>query len=342
MAAVNRQWRLASYPEGMPTEANWTLAEGAIPEARDNQILARAIYLDVAPYMRGRISPQKNYAAGVKPGDVMLGGAIAEVIASNAKPYKPGDIVVTDHNFGWQEYAALRPAVVRPVDRKLASLPYWLDALGMNGMTAYFALLDSGNIKAGDTVVVSAAAGSVGQIAGQIAKLSGCRAIGITSSPEKVAWCRECGYADAIDYRAEPDLRSAIARVCPQGVDVFIDNTAGPIHDAVMQNLATHARVVVVGSISLAGKFGEPDIGPRFQRQILIARATIRGFLVSDYQHLQAEARKRVAAWCQAGLIRSRFDIARGIENTPAAFLRLLQSRNVGKQLVQVAEEPAG
>ena len=148
-------------------------------------------------------------------------------------------------------------------------------------------------MKPGDTVVVSAAAGSVGQIAGQIARLGGARAVGITSSPGKIAWCRELGYAEAIDYRAEPDLRAAVAKGCPQGADVFIDNTGGPLHDAVMQNLAMRARVVVVGSISLAGKFGQPDIGLRFQRQILIARATIRGFLVSDYPY-QAEARNRI------------------------------------------------
>jgi NADPH-dependent curcumin reductase CurA len=340
LPSVNKQWRLTSYPEGMPTEANWTCSEGAVPEAGPGQLLARAIYLDVAPYMRGRISPQKNYAAGVALGDVMMGGAIAEVIASNAKPYKPGDIVVTDHNFGWQEYAVLRPAAIRPVDAKLAPLPYWLDALGMNGVTAYFALLDAGRMKAGDTVVVSAAAGSVGQISGQIVKLSGGRAVGITSSPEKVQACRDRGYAEAVDYRAESNLPAAVAKACPNGVDVFIDNTGGPIHDAVMQNLATHARVVIVGSISLAAKFGQPDIGLRFQRQVLIARATIRGFLVSDYQHLQVEARKRLGAWHRAGLLQSTFDIAKGIEATPGAFLRLLTSRNVGKQLVQVGTDP--
>ncbi len=337
----NRQWRLKSYPEGMPSEANWALEEGAVPEPGPNQLLARAIYLDVAPYMRGRISPQKNYAAGVKPGDVMMGGAIAEVVASNAKPYKPGDIVVTDHNFGWQEYAVLRPNVVRPVDAKLAPLPYWLDALGMNGQTAYFALLEAGHMKAGDTVVISAAAGSVGQIAGQIAKLSGCRAVGITSSAEKAQGCRDAGYAEAIDYRTGGDLAAAVREACPNGIDVFIDNTGGQIHDAVMQNLATHARVVIVGSISLAARFGEPDIGLRFQRQILIARATIRGFLVSDYEQFQAAARKRIGAWVEAGLIKSKFDIANGFEATPGAFLRLLTSRNIGKQLVQVGDAPA-
>ena len=212
IGATNRQWRLASYPEGMPSEANWTLSDGPVPEPGPNQVLARAIYLDVAPYMRGRISPQKNYAAGVSIGDVMIGGGIGEVVQSNAKPFKPGDIVVTDHGFGWQEFTVLRPTAVRKVDRELAPLPYWLDALGLNGMTAYFALLDAGRMKPGDTVAISAAAGSVGQIAGQIAKLGGARAVGITSSPEKVARCREIGYSEAIDYRAEPDLRAAIAK----------------------------------------------------------------------------------------------------------------------------------
>jgi NADPH-dependent curcumin reductase CurA len=325
----------------MPSESNWTLSEGPVPTAGPNQILARAIYLDVAPYMRGRISPQRNYAPGVAIGEVMIGGGIAEVVEATASEYKPGDIVVTDHSFGWQDFAVLSPGAIRKVDRDIAPLPYWLDALGLNGMTAYFALLDAGRMRAGDTVVVSAAAGSVGQIAGQLAKLGGARAVGITSSAEKAAWCRAAGYATTIEYRNEPDLRQAVARVCPDGVDVFIDNTGGPIHDAVMQNLATHARIVIVGSISLAAKFGQPDVGLRFQRQILIARATVKGFLVSDYRQHEGEARLRMGEWCRAGLIKSRFDIVRGIEQMPSAFLRLLKSLNVGKQLVQVADEPA-
>jgi NADPH-dependent curcumin reductase CurA len=339
MANMNRQWRLASYPEGIPTEATWTLAEAPIPEPGPNQMLARAIYLDVAPYMRGRISPQKSYAAAVKPGDVMIGGGIGEVVKSNARDYQPGDIVVTDHNFGWQEYSVLRPTAVRKVDRELAPLPYWLDALGMNGMTAYFSLVDAARIQPGDTVVVSAAAGSVGQIAGQIAKLSGCRAVGFTSSEEKAAWCREIGYDDVVVYRAAPDLAAAIAKACPRGVDVFIDNTAGPIHDAVMQNLATHARIALVGSVSLASQFGKPDIGPRFHRQTLIARATIKGFLVSDYTDRYGPARQRMGHWVKEGALKSKFDIAKGLDEMPRAFLRLLTSQNTGKQLVQVGSE---
>ena len=341
MREKNRQWRLASYPEGMPTAGNWTLAEGPLPDPGPGEMLVRAIYLDVAPYMRGRMSPLKNYAANVKPGDVMVGGGIGEVIRSNNKDYQPGDVVVTDHSFGWQDYAALRPAAVRRVDAKLAPLPYWLDALGMNGLTAYFALIDAGSAKPGDTVLVSAAAGSVGQIAGQLVRLSGCRAIGITSSAEKLAWCRELGYDEAISYRDERDLAAAVAGVCPKGVDVFLDNTGGHIHDAVMQNLATYARIVIIGTVSLAGKLGQPDVGPRFLRQMLIARARMQGFLVSDYQNRQEEARARLASWYRAGKLKSRFDVAEGLESTPQAFLRLLSSQNLGKQLVRVGAEPA-
>ena len=339
MPRSNRQWRLARYPEGMPQESDWTLSEGAVPEPRPGEMLVRSLYLDVAPYMRGRISPQKNYASGVKPGDVMIGGGIGEVVRSEAKEYQAGDLVVTDFSFGWQDYAVLRPAVVRRVDPVLAPLPCWLDALGLNGVTSYFALLDAGDMKAGDTVVVSAAAGSVGQIAGQIAKLSGCRAIAITSTAEKLAWCRELGYDDGIAYRSEQDLAAAVVRVCSKGVDLYIDNTAGPITDAVLQNLATHARIVMVGSISRASQFGQPDIGPRFPRNILMARAQIRGFLVSDYQLRYEDARKRLGDWYRAGKLKGKFDFADGLESAPQAFLRLLTSRNLGKQLVRVRGE---
>ncbi len=340
MPTGNRQWRLVSYPEGMPTEGNWALSEGPVPEPGHGELLLRAIYLDVAPYMRGRISPGKNYAGGVNPGEVMIGGGVGDVVRSNSREFKPGDIVVTDFSFGWQDYAVLAPSAVRRVDPSLAPVPCWLDVFGLNGVTAFFALFDAGGMTSGDTVVISAAAGSVGQIAGQIAKLAGCRAIAITSSAEKLAWCHELGYDGGINYRAEPDLTAAIARACPGGVDLFMDNTSGPIHDAVFQNLATHARVVVVGTVSLAGKLGQPDIGPRFLRQILIARARIQGFLVSDYQLRYPDARARLAAWYRAGKLKTRFDIAEGLESLPKAFLRLLTSQNIGKQLVKVRAEP--
>ena len=336
MNKANRQWRLANYPDGMPTEDNWIMSKSSIPEPGENEVVAEAIYLDVAPYMRGRISPQKNYTSGVGLGDLMVGGAIGQVVNSNVVDYPVGQMIVTG-NFGWQEYAALKPNEMRKVDTEIAPLPCWFDFMGTNGITAYFGLIEVGSMKVGDTDVISAAAGSVGQIAGQIAKLSGCRAIAITSSEEKLAWCQKIGYDDGINYKTEPNLIDAITRVCPNGVDLYFDNTAGLIHDAVMQNLATFARIVVCGTVSLADRFDEPDIGERFLRRILVARARVQGFIVDDYQNRHQEAWKCLANWYQKGLLNCEYDIIQDIHSMPSAFLRLLNSQNLGKQLVQVS-----
>ena len=339
MNSTNRQWKLVSYPTGMPTESNWAMSESPIPEPDSGSMLVRAIYLDVAPYMRGRISPQKNYAAGVSPGELMVGGAIGQVVFSNTPAYQSGQIVVTGHAFGWQEFSVVEPSDVRLVDPNIAPLPCWLDFLGMNGLTAYFGLLQAAEMKAGDTVVISAAAGSVGQIAGQIAKISGGHVIAITSSGKKLDWCRQLGYDDGVNYRTETDLVAAIANVCPNGVDIYFDNTAGIIHDAVMQNLATHARITICGTVSLADRFGQPDVGERFLRQILVSRARIQGFLVSDYQRHYQEGWTRLANWYRHGQLKCEYDIVEGLENTPKAFLRLLTSQNLGKQLVKVNQD---
>ena len=194
-------------------------------------------------------------------------------------------------------------------------------------------------MKAGDTVAISAAAGSVGQIAGQIAKLAGGRIIAVTSSEKKLAWCRELGYDGGINYRTELDLVAAITRICPDGVGVFFDNIAGLIHDAVMQNLAIHARITVCSTVSLVDRFGQPDIGERFMRRILVARARIQGFLVGDYQQHHDEARTRLLNWYQRGQLKCEYDIVEGLENTPKAFLRLLTSQNLGEQLVKVEQD---
>ena len=336
MNKANRQWRLANYPDGMPTEDNWIMSKSSIPEPGENEVVAEAIYLDVAPYMRGRISPQKNYTSGVGLGDLMVGGAIGQVVNSNVVDYPVGQLIVTG-NFGWQEYAALKPNEMRKVDTEIAPLPCWFDFMGTNGITAYFGLIEVGSMKVGDTVVISAAAGSVGQIAGQIAKLSGCRVIAITSSEEKLAWCQKIGYDDGINYKTESNLIDAITRVCPNGVDLYFDNTAGPIHDAVMQNLAIFARIVVCGTVSLADRFDEPDIGERFLRRILVARARVQGFIVDDYQNRHQDAWKCLANWYQRGLLNCEYDIIQDIHSMPSAFLRLLNSQNLGKQLVQVS-----
>lgn len=337
MRNSNRQWRLKRFPEGMPTLADWELAESPVPEPGDGEILVRSLYLSVDPYMRGRISPTKNYAQGVGIGDVMTGGGVGEVIRSNHPDFKAGDIVES-FQFGWQDFPVLQADGTRKVDPALAPIQSALSYLGLPGLTAYFALLHQAEIQPGETVLISAASGAVGQVAGQIAKLRGCRPVAIASSDEKLAWCRELGYDAGINYRTADDLVAAIAEACPSGIDVFFDNTAGPIHDAAMQNLAVKARVIICGTIALADKFGQPDIGPRFLRQILVARAKVEGFLLFDYQEHYDAARRELAAWHRDGKLKHREDVADGLEQTPAAFLRLLNSENFGKQLVKVDE----
>jgi NADPH-dependent curcumin reductase CurA len=336
MRNTNRQWKLARYPQGMPEVDDWVLDEGPVPEPGPGELLLGARFLDVAPYMRGRINPAKNYAAGVTPGDVMIGGAVSEVLRSNAHGYAPGDLVVCDFEFGWQDYAVLDPSRLRRVDTALAPAECWLDVLGLNGVTAYFGLFDAASMRPGDTVVVSAASGSVGQIVGQLTKIAGGRAIAVTSTSDKLEWCRELGFDDGIAYRETDDLAGALGTVCPDGLDVYFDNTVGPNLDAALQNLAPRARITICGTVSLAGRFGEADLGERYWRQVLVARARIQGFLVLDYQARYGEARERLAQWVREGRIRQRFDIAEGLERAPEAFIRLLTSRNQGKQLVSV------
>jgi NADPH-dependent curcumin reductase CurA len=335
MASVNRQWVLASHPDGMPETCNWRLVERPIEQPGPGQLLVRAHYLSVDPYMRGRISQRRNYAAGVQIGEVMTGGGVGEVVASGHPDFAPGD-VVESFTFGWQEYAVLGPAGTRRIDPGLGPIHSALSYLGMPGLTAYFAILEVGRARPGETVVVSAAAGAVGQIAGQLAKLAGCRAVAVAGSDAKLAWCRELGYDAGINHRSVNDLAGALGDACPESIDLFLDNTAGPIHDAVMQHLAPRARVVICGQVALADRFDQPDFGPRFFRQIMIARATVQGFLVFDYADRFDLARRRLAGWASAGRLRHREDILDGIEHMPAAFLRLLRGENFGKQLVRL------
>jgi len=336
--AVNRQWLLAAHPEGAPEAGNWRLVEGPIPEPGPGEILVRAHWLSVDPYMRGRISRRRNYAAGVEVGAVMTGGGVGEVVESRHPGFAPGDIVES-FTFGWQEHAVLGGAGARKVDPGLGPIHSALSYLGMPGLTAYFAILEAGRARPGDTAVISAAAGAVGQVAGQLAKLAGCRVVGVAGADAKLAWCREIGYDAGINHRSANDLAAAIAGACPEGVDLFLDNTAGPIHDAVMANLAPRARVVVCGQVALADRFDQPDIGPRFLRQIMIARATVQGFLVLDQADRFELARRRLADWARSGRLRHREDVLDGIEQMPRAFLRLLRGENLGKQLVRLTAE---
>jgi NADPH-dependent curcumin reductase CurA len=301
----------------------------------------KAKWLSVDPYMRGRMSPATNYTKGVALGEVMHGGGVGEVVMSNHPAWKPGDIAEA-MSVGWQEWAVLTPdlpgpAGVNRIDPALAPIESSLSWLGMPGLTAYFGLLDLGRPRPGDTVVVSAASGAVGQLVGQIAKLSGCRAVAIAGSDEKLAWCREVGFDEGINYKTASDLTGALKAACPEGVNVYFDNTGGPIQDAAMKNLAVGARVIICGRISHAVQFGKPEIGERLLGNLIVNRASIHGFLVFDWWHRRAEALERLASWSRAGRIRFLEDVLNGIESMPDAFLRLLDGRNFGKQLVRLA-----
>jgi NADPH-dependent curcumin reductase CurA len=337
---VNRRWLLKQYPEGMPTLDNWTMDAQPVPDPGPGQILVKAKWLSVDPYMRGRMSPATNYTKGVEIGEVMQGGGVGEVVASNHPKWKAGDIAES-MSFGWQEWSVLTPDVPGPagvnrIDPNFAPIESSLSWLGMPGLTAYFGLLELGRPRPGDTVVVSAASGAVGQLVGQIAKLAGCRAVAIAGNDDKLKWCQELGFDAGINYKKAVDLTQAVKEASAVGVDVFFDNTAGAIHNAVMKNLRTGARVVICGRVALAGQFGKPDIGERFMGQLIVTRASIHGFLVFDWWHRRDEALQRLSEWQREGKIRFREDVLDGIERMPEAFLRLLSGKNFGKQIIRI------
>ncbi len=333
---INRRWVLGDYPEGMPDETHFQF-EASVPLSvlEEDQILVQAHFLSVDPYMRGRISPEAGYTAGVKPGGLLPAGGVGEVLESRSKLFKEGEFVES-MSFGWQEYSVLSAGGTQKVDPALAPIQSSLSYLGMPGMTAYFGLFDVGAAKPGETVLISAASGAVGQVAGQLAKAHGCRAVAVASNEAKLDWCREIGYDIGINYREIEDLPKTIKDCCPNGVDVYFDNTAGPIHDAVMQNLNLNARVAVCGVVSLADKIGKPDIGQRYLRQILVNRARIQGFLVFDFAERYDEARDYISEIIRDGTFKFKEDISDGIESMAKSFIALLHSENFGKKLIKI------
>ncbi|RUU25181.1 NADP-dependent oxidoreductase [Mesorhizobium sp. M6A.T.Ce.TU.016.01.1.1] len=333
--AKNPSWVLRSYPSGMPTVGNWMLEDRPIPGPAEGELLLKTLWLSVDPYMRGRISPAKNYAAGFGLGDLMSGGGIGEVISSESLDFKPGDIVMSDY-FGWQPFTTIPASSAKIVTATDAPVQASLSYLGMPGLTAYFSLLKTGNPKEGETVLISAASGGVGQIAGQIARIKGLDPVAVVGTDAKLEWCKKLGYREGINHRTSTDLVADVAAACPNGVDVFIDNTAGPIHDAAMLNLNTFGRVVIVGTIALADRFDQPDIGLRHLRKTLITRARIEGFLLDDHEHEFETAKADLLSWYKQGLLETKEDVAEGIEAVPYAFVRMLNGENFGKQLIKL------
>lgn len=331
----NPTWVLSRFPVGMPVPDDFTLEDLPTPVAKPGELLVRTLWLSVDPYMRARLSPAKNYAAGQQIGEMMMGGGVGEVITSDSPQFKPGDIVQAD-DFGWQPLTTVSAKTAVRLDPEAAPVQTSLGCLGMPGLSAYFSLLHVGRPKAGETVLISAASGALGQVAGQIARIKGFDAVAIAGSDAKLDWCRSIGYRAGINHRTAGDLTEAIAAACPSGVDVFLDNTAGPLHDAALLNLNTFGRIVVVGTVARADKFDQPDIGPRFLRRILVTRARIEGFLLDDFEAQHTEARRELTKWYQQGLLEAREDVAEGIEAAPHAFIRMLKGENFGKQLVRL------
>jgi len=335
----NRQVRLRSRPTGIPQAQDFEIGEEAVPEIAANEVLVRNMYLSVDPAMRGWIVDTVGYSDPVAIGSVMRSFATGRVEASRHADFKQGDFVTG--MFGWQDYAAVDGAKIdRIIGERDVPLSTSLGVLGLNGVTAYFGLLEVGQPVRGETVVVSTAAGSVGSCVGQIAKTLGCRAVGIAGGMEKTRLCREeFGFDAAIDYKSG-NLEAALASACRDGVDVYFDNTAGRISDAVLKRLNIGARIIICGTASISNWNPIPQ-GPRVERHLLVKRARMQGFVVFDFAERYAEARDKLAQWVKDGTIRYREDILDGIENAPGAIAGLYRGDNVGKRLIRIAAESA-
>jgi hypothetical protein len=335
--SINRQVRLKSRPVDIPQAEHFEIVNEPVPDLGDNEVLVRNIYLSVEPAMRGWVSAVANYSEPIALGTVMRALAVGRVEASRHSDFKPGEYVTG--MFGWQDYAAVEVKVIqRKVTETDLPISTSLGVLGLNGLTAYFGLQEIGQPKTGETVVVSTAAGAVGSCVGQIAKIKGCRTVGITGGPEKARICRdEFRYDTAIDYKAD-NLDSALAAACPEGVDVYYDNTAGTISDGVLKHLRVGARVVICGTASIANWEPIPE-GPRVERHLLVKRARMQGFIIFDYAERYTEALQELTQWVRQGLIRYREDILEGIEQAPGSVAGLYRGENFGKRLIRIAPQ---
>ena len=332
---INRRIVLAERPVGMPKPSDFRLEEAPAAEPGLGECLVRASYMSVDPYMRGRISGRKSYAASVQIGQTIVGGAVGKVIASNAPSVAVGDHVTG--NLGWQEYAIASGAELRRVDPAVAPLSAYLGVLGMPGLTAYHGLLKVAGVSPGETVCVSGAAGAVGSAVGQIARLNGCRAVGIAGGPEKCAWISgELEFDAAIDYKAQ-DVSNALRVAAPDGVDAYFDNVGGPVTDAVFPHLNVNSRVAICGQISQYNAVDAP-VGPRLLWHFIVKRIRAQGFLVFDFTDHHDEALAEMAGWVTQGKLKYRETIAEGIENAPAAFIGMLGGANIGKQVVKLSD----
>ena len=330
---VNRQFRLATRPIGMPKESDFILTESPLNAPRAGEVMAKAVYLSIDPYMRTKISNTTSYADRVNIGDVMVGLAIAQVLESRNPRFAMGDFVVAE--WGWQEYAVSDGRAWLKLDKQPAPVSTKLGVLGMPGITAYFGLLDVCAPKAGETLVVSGAAGAVGSIVGQIAKIKGCRTIGVTGTDEKVDYLvNELGFDGAFNYKASRDYAATLTHLCPNGIDCYFDNVGGAVTDAILPLMNLFGRVAICGLISEYNADGT-DYGPRPLRPILFRQLRVEGFVFSRFQDRWSEAVTQITEWLGDGRLKYREEIVDGFTSLPRALIGLLSGHNIGKMLVR-------
>ena len=336
MSVINRQVCLAQRPRGFPTDSDFDLVESPLGDPGEGEFLAQSLFLSVDPYMRGRMNDMASYADPVGIGDVMVGQVVARVVKSRHPRFQEGEIVAG--MFGWQEYAISDGRGVRRIDPDLAPVSTALHVLGMPGLTAYFGLLDVCGLRDGDTVVVSGAAGAVGTTVGQLARIKGCRVIGTAGSDEKIDFITaELGFDGGLNYKSTEKYGERLRELCPDGVDVYFDNVGGSLTDAVFPLLNVDSRVGICGQISQYN-VTEKQYGPRLLWHLIIKRARVQGFLVSDFADRFGEALPQLTDWVVGGELAYRERITDGLENAPLAFLEMMQGANIGKQLVRISD----
>lgn len=330
---TTQQIVLASRPKGMPTLDNFRFENVELEELKDNEIRVEGLFYSVDPYMRGRMNDAKSYVAPFQIGQPIEGAVVAKVTATKSDEFIIGDVVVG--RICWRQSTIISGKGLHKIDTTVAPVSYYLGILGMTGLTAYFGLIDIGKPQAGETVVVSGAAGAVGMVVGQIAKLLGCRVIGIAGSNEKIKMLKEdFGFDDAINYKTTKDMKESISKYCPKGVDVYFDNVGGEISDAVIANINFNARIALCGQISLYNTTEVP-VGPRLQPMLLTRSVLMQGFIIGNYESQFPTGIKQLGQWVKEGKLKSTETIIHGFDKLPTALLGLFKGENTGKMVVE-------
>ncbi|MDB5202989.1 MAG: NADP-dependent oxidoreductase [Ferruginibacter sp.] len=329
---TTQQIVLAARPKGLPVSEDFRMDTVEIAEIKDGEILLKGLYYSVDPYMRGRMNDAKSYVPPFDIDQPLNGAVIAEVVESRSDKFRAGDLVAG--NLPWQKIIVSDGSALKKVDPRLAAPSHYLGVLGMTGLTAYFGLMHIGKPQAGETVVVSGAAGAVGLVVGQIAEIQECHVVGIAGSEDKTKLLLSLGFDVAINYKTTPDMKKAIAAACPKGVDVYFDNVGGGISDAVIANIAFHARIPLCGQISLYNS-EETPMGPRLQPMLLTRSVLMQGFIISQFQEHFPEGIQQLAKWIKEDKIKVHETIEHGFENLPNALLGLFKGENTGKMIVK-------